>query len=63
MTNRKNRLKKGIDSLAEQIELHEDKLRRAEEEENLELALYYRKEIEAKRRDKEEKERMLGKGG
>ena len=63
MVNRKKRLKKGIDSIEEQIRLHEEKLRRAEKEDNIELAEYYKKEIAAKKRDKEEKQRMLDKGG
>ena len=63
MANRKKRLQKGIESLEKQIRLHEEKLRSAEEEDNIELAGYYKKEIEAKRRDKEEKQRILGKGG
>ena len=63
MTNRKKRLMKGIESLEKQIQLHEEKLSKAEEEDNIELAGYYRKEIEAKKRDKEEKERLLDKGG
>ena len=63
MTNRKKRLQKGIDSLDMQIRLHEDKLKKAEEDYNVELASYYKKEIETKKRDKEEKQRMLNKGG
>ena len=63
MTNRKKRLMKGIESLEKQIQLHEEKLSKAEEEDNIELAGYYRKEIEDKNRDKEEKERLLEKGG
>ncbi len=63
MVNRKKRLKKGIESLEKQIELHEEKLKKAVEEDNIELAEYYKKEINAKRRDKEEKERLLSKGG
>ena len=63
MTNRKKRLLKGIEALEKQIQLHEEKLSKAEEEDNIELAGYYRKEIEAKKRDKEEKERLLSKGG
>ena len=63
MTNRKKRLQKGIESLERQIKLHEEKLEKAEEEDNIELAEYYRKEINAKKKDKEEKERLLGKGG
>jgi len=63
MVNRKKRLKKGIESIEKQIKLHEEKLKRAEDDDNLELAGYYKKEIEAKKRDKEEKERLLKKGG
>ena len=63
MVNRKKRLQKGIASLEKQIKLHEEKLKKAEEEDNIELAAYYRKEIAAKRRDKDEKQRILDKGG
>lgn len=63
MANRKKRLRKGIESLEEQIKLHEEKLRRAEEEDSIELVGYYKKEIAAKRKDKEEKQRILAKGG
>ena len=63
MTNRKKRLKKGIESIGKQIELHEEKLRKAEEEDNVELADYYTKEIKSMKEDKEEKERILEKGG
>ena len=63
MANRKKRLQKGIESLGKQIKLHEDKLNKAEEDENIELANYYKKEIEAKKKDKKEKQRMLDKGG
>ena len=63
MVNRKKRLQKGIDSLEKQIKLHEEKLKKAEEEDNIELSEYYKKEINAKKKDKEEKERLLEKGG
>jgi len=63
MANRKKRLQKGIESLEKQIRLHEEKLKKAEEEDNIRLAEYYKKEIDAKKRDKEEKQRILGKGG
>lgn len=53
MVNRKKRLQKGINSLEIQIKLHEEKLRKAEEEDRIELAEYYKKEIQAKKRDKE----------
>lgn len=63
MVNRKKRLEKGINSLGEQIKLHEEKLKKAEEDGNIELAGYYRKEISAKKKDREEKQRILNKGG
>ena len=63
MVNRKKRLQKGIESLENQIELHEEKLKKAEEEDNIELASYYKKEIEAKKKDKDEKKRLLEKRG
>ncbi|MBI4439825.1 hypothetical protein HY638_02535 [Candidatus Woesearchaeota archaeon] len=63
MANRKKRLKKGIVSLDKQIKLHEEKLEKAMKDDNIELAEYYKKEIDAKRKDKEEKERLLKKGG
>ena len=63
MASRKKRLQKGIESIEKQIRLHEEKLRKAEEEDNIELADYYKKEIIAKKRDKEEKQRILDKGG
>ena len=61
MTNRKKRLKKGIGPLQKQISLHEEKLKKEEKEGKLELAGYYEKEIEAKKRDKEKKEKLLRK--
>ena len=63
MVNRKKRLQKGIDSIEKQIELHEEKLRKAEEDDNIELAQYYRKELTAKKKDKDEKQRLFDKGG
>ncbi len=63
MANRKKRLERGIASLDKQIKLHEEKLRKSEKDDNIELAGYYKKEIEAKKKDKEEKQRMLDKGG
>jgi hypothetical protein len=58
---RKKRLKKGIESLEKQIEIHKEKRKMAEEEGNIELEDYYRREIEAKKRDKERKEELLKK--
>ena len=43
--NRKKRLKKGIESIEKQIELHKDKLKNAVDEGNEELARYYEKDI------------------
>ena len=63
MANRKKRLQKGIESIEKQIKLHEEKLKRAEKEDSIELAEYYKKEIAAKKKDKEEKQRILNKGG
>lgn len=63
MVNRKKRLQKGIESIEKQIKLHEEKLKKAEEEDNIELAEYYKKEINAKKKDKDEKKRLLEKGG
>ena len=59
MPDRKKRLKKGIESLQKQISLHEEKLKLAEREGKLELVGYYEKELEAKRKDKEKKEKLL----
>ena len=63
MANRTRRLEKGIESLNEQIKIHAEKMRKAEEEGNIELSDYYKKEIESKKKYKEEKERMFEKGG
>ncbi|MBS3102763.1 hypothetical protein J4458_04935 [Candidatus Woesearchaeota archaeon] len=63
MASRKKRLKKGIESIEKQIRLHEEKLRKAEKEDNIGLAEYYKKELAAKKKDKEEKQRILKKGG
>jgi len=63
MVNRKKRLKRGIESLNEQIKLHEEKRQQAFKENKIELVNYYNKEIDLKKRDKEEKERLLKKGG
>jgi len=63
MVSRKKRLKKGIESLNKQIKLHEEKRQKALKEDKLELVSYYKKEIELKKKYKEEKERLLKKGG
>ncbi len=61
MTNRKKRLGKGIESIKEQIEIHEEKLEHAKEEGMEELVHYYTKEIEMKKLDIEKKKRILEK--
>ena len=63
MTNRKKRLERGIASLEKQVALHIEKLKKTEQEDSIELAGYYKKEIEAKKKDLEEKKRLLEKGG
>jgi hypothetical protein len=42
----KKRAKKGIESLEKQIDLHREKLRKAEKEGNIGLVDYYEKELE-----------------
>ena len=59
MPNRENRLRKGIESLKKQLILHEEKLKLAEKEGKVELAGYYEKEILAKKKDLEKKEKLL----
>ena len=61
MTNRKKRLTKGVASLQQQLKIHEEKLKQAEQEGKLELAGYYIKELEAKKKDVEKKEKLLNK--
>ncbi len=58
---RKNRLKKGVESIKKEIEMHKEKMEEEEEEEdkNLELAGYYYKEIEGLEKTKERKEKQL----
>jgi len=47
MPKRKKRLRKGIESIREQIELHKEKLKAAEKSGNIGLSDYYEKEIES----------------
>jgi len=61
MSKRKKRLKKGILSLEKQLIIHEEKLKRAEAEDKIELASYYKKEILAKKKDLDKKQRLLRK--
>jgi len=47
MPKRSKRLKKGIVSIREQIELHKEKLKAAEKSGNIGLTDYYEKEIDS----------------
>ena len=59
MTNRKKRLKKGIESINKQIEYHKEKREIAEKEGKLELEGYYKKEISKLESAKGRKENKL----
>lgn len=61
MTNRKKRLEKGIESLNEQIRIHEEKKTEAIKEGNIELEDYYNKELKGIKKSKVNKEKLLGK--
>jgi len=58
---RKKRLKKGIESIKEQIAIHKSKLEEAREEGNEELARYYEKEIPNLEKEEQRKEGLLEK--
>ena len=58
---RKKRLEKGIESLKEQIEIHEEKKKKAEEADMGELVGYYEKEIHSKEKALKEKKELLDK--
>lgn len=57
---REKRLKKGIESLKEEIDKHKDKLRKAVEEGNQELTSYYVKEIDNLEKEEKKKAGQLG---
>ncbi len=57
---RKKRLAKGIESLQEQIEIHEGKLREAVEEGDEDLARYYEKDLNRLKGEKEKKREKMG---
>ena len=59
--NRKKRLEKGIESIEEQIKLHESKLKEAEEAGEEELMEYYRKDIDRLEKQGKQKEEKFGK--
>lgn len=61
MVNRKKRLKRGIESLNEQIIMHLEKKKKAEKDGKLELVNYYEKEILRKEQYKKKKEELLKK--
>ena len=58
---RKKRLEKGVESLKEQIRIHEEKRKDAIAQGKLELADYYEKGIETKIAEKQKKEEFLEK--
>lgn len=59
MPGRKKRLKKGMQSIEEQIEIHAQKLESAKKEGNIGLSNYYEKEIERLRSSLARKKRIL----
>ena len=61
MVNRKKRLEKGIQSIEEQIKIHEEKMKTTQEEGNLELEGYYEKEINKFKNEIQKKSKQLDK--
>jgi hypothetical protein len=61
MTNRKKRLKKGIESLKKQIEFHREKQKQAEESGDEDLVDYFECEIGGLIKTKEKKEDIFDK--
>ena len=59
--NRKKRLRKGIDSLDEEIDRHEAKMEAAKKSGNEGLTKYYDREIGNLRKQRDNKKRMLDK--
>jgi DNA-nicking Smr family endonuclease len=59
--NRKKRLRKGIDSLDEEINLHEAKLEAAKQAGNEGLTKYYDRELDNLRKQRDNKKRILDK--
>ena len=59
--NQKKRLEKGIESIEEQIKVHREKLKEAEEAGHEELVNYYYKDISRLEKQKEQKEDKLEK--
>lgn len=58
---RKKRLKKGIESLQEQVEIHKDKLKEAVEEGSKDLARYYEKDLARLENEEKKKREQLEK--
>lgn len=56
---REKRLKKGIESLQEQIQIHKDKLRKAMKEGNEELVEYYEKDLTRLENEEKKKKEHL----
>lgn len=56
---RKKRLKKGVESLKKQIEIHEEKLEEAIEKGDEELAQYYEREIVDLMKEESKKKKQL----
>ena len=61
MAKRRKRLKKGIESIAKQIELHKEKLRAAQKSGDIGLADYYEKEISSMEASLRKKQGILSK--
>lgn len=58
---RRKRLEKGVESLDEQIKIHEEKKKQAEKEGLQELVGYYDKEIASKKEAMERKKKIIEK--
>lgn len=58
---RKKRLEKSIQSIEEEIKIHKEKMEKAKEEGDLELAGYYDKEINGLEKTKERKAKQAEK--
>ena len=58
---RKNRLKKGIEAMQEQVDFHKQKKKQADAAGMPELVEYYKREIEAKEEAMKQKKKLLDK--
>lgn len=59
MPRREKRLKKGIESIEEQIKIHRNKLKKAKEDNDESLERYYEKELESLEKAKDLKKSQL----